>query len=204
MEISDINVLSSVSLARLFHVVSFVPSVFLRRRLTSEICSMRLTCLYSTCVALCLHVCMYWAHKDMLSVFKWGPSCVISKRLTICRRSLLPHRDLDSMAVANIQPAVFAQEHSLKSAVATVYTRALHSCLTLLTSVGLKPWWRYLRRRSRFFSAALWHQQTQWELFFLLSCPKVSLPVYTVRGCVSVSVVLDLVLFDINIFFILQ
>lgn len=108
--------------------------------------------------------CAYTEHTRictiLLSVFKLGPPCVISEGLTICRRSLLPHRDLDSMAVANIQPAVFAQEHSLKSAVASVYTRAMHSCLTLLTSVGLKPWWRYLRSRSWFFSAALWYQQS--------------------------------------------
>lgn len=56
------------------------------------------------------------------SVFKLGLSCVISKCLTICGRFLHPPRDLDSMAAANSQPTVFAQEHSLKSVMASVYT----------------------------------------------------------------------------------
>lgn len=56
------------------------------------------------------------------SVFKLGLSCVISKGLTICRRAVQPQRDLDSTAVANSQPTVFALEHSLKSVMASVYT----------------------------------------------------------------------------------
>lgn len=83
-----------------------------------------LTCLYSTCGSVLACACAQYTRicTVLSSAFKLGVSCIILECLTICRHSRHPQRDLDSMAVANSQPAVFAQEHSLKSVKASVYT----------------------------------------------------------------------------------
>ncbi len=71
--------------------------------------------------------------RVLSSVFKLGLSCVISKCLTICRRSLPPQRDSDSMAVANSQPCVCTMSeicHGLCLYLGTAL------CVILLTCVG--------------------------------------------------------------------
>lgn len=74
------------------------------------------------------------------SIFKLGLYCVNSKCLTICRRSLHPRRDLDSMAVANTAHSVCTGTQSEICHGLCLYLGTA-SCLTLLMSVGLSWEW---------------------------------------------------------------
>lgn len=117
----------------------------------------------------------------LLSVFKWGPSCVISECLTICRRSLSSLAGTwTAWRWLIFSPLCLHRSNSLKSAVASVYTRALHSA----DKCGSQTPVTLSSQTIQVESCSFCCRAQNFHFLFIQSG----------------SVVLDLVLFDVNIF----